>query len=269
MKPPMPYYGGKQRIAEKITAIFPSHRHYVEPFCGGLSVFLAKPPAETETLNDLDSELVTFWRVLRDRPEELIRAALLTPHARAELEHARGPIDDLDDLEIARRVWVQLTQGRAGRRSPTGWRYYVHAERWSGMDTYLGGYTARMPDAAARLAGVQLECRPALDVIERYGREPEALLYVDPPYLGSTRTRLHYVHEMASEAEHAELAEALRASTASIVLSGYRSPLYDQLYSDWNVTEIAAYTQRPGTERTEVLWCNFEPNQTLFNLTSA
>ena len=81
MKPPMPYYGGKQRIADRIVATFPDHLHYVEPFAGGLSVLLAKEQSKLETVNDLDRHLVTFWRVLRDRPEDLMRVCTLTPHS--------------------------------------------------------------------------------------------------------------------------------------------------------------------------------------------
>lgn len=84
LAPPMAYFGGKQRIAERIVALFPPHRHYVEPYAGSLSVLLAKAPAKLETVNDLDGDLVTFWRMLRDRPDELIRVCALTPHSRAE-----------------------------------------------------------------------------------------------------------------------------------------------------------------------------------------
>ena len=173
----------------------------------------------------------------------------------------------LSDLEIARRVWSQLVQGRAGRRTRTGWRYYIdRTATGATMATYLRGYVERMPPAAERLASVQLECMPALDVIERYGRAPGVLLYVDPPYLSSTRRSLQYVHELHTEAEHAELAEALNATAAAVVLSGYRSALYDRLYADWNTVEIAASTQQAGSDarRTEVLWCNFEPADHLF-----
>lgn len=267
MKPPMPYYGGKQRIADRIVATFPEHLHYVEPFAGGLSVLLAKPKAKVETVNDLDQHLVTFWRILRDQPEDLMRVCTFTPHSRAELDICRQPMSGLSDLEIARRVWSQLVQGRAGRRTRTGWRYYIdRTATGATMATYLRGYVERMPPAAARLASVQLECMPALDVIERYGRAPEVLFYVDPPYLSSTRRSLQYVHELHTEAEHAELAEALNATAAAVVLSGYRSPLYDRLYADWNTVEIAASTQQAGIDgrRTEVLWCNFEPAHHLF-----
>lgn len=266
MKPPMPYYGGKQRIADRIVATFPEHLHYVEPFAGGLSVLLAKPQSKIETVNDLDHQLVTFWRVLRDRPDDLIRVCALTPHSRHELGLCRKPMDDLDDLEVARRVWSQLAQGRAGRRTGTGWRFYVNGDTTSGMDAYLRGYVGRMPAAATRLADVQLECMPALDIIDLYGREQTTLLYVDPPYLSSTRRSLQYVHEMHTESEHAKLAEALNQTAAAVVLSGYHSPLYDRMYADWNTVEISARTQQSGinARRTEVLWCNFEPASHLF-----
>ena len=156
---------------------------------------------------------------------------------------------------------------KPGRRTRTGWRYYIdRTATGATMATYLRGYVERMPPAAARLASVQLECMPALDVIERYGRAPGVLLYVDPPYLSSTRRSLQYVHELHTEAEHAELAEALVTTPAAVVLSGYRSALYDRLYADWNTVEIAASTQQAGIDgrRTEVLWCNFEPADHLF-----
>ena len=262
MKPPIPYYGGKQRIAGQIVAEFPPHLHYVEPYAGGLSVLLAKPAASIETVNDLDQSIVTFWRVLRDQPDALMRMCTLTPHSRAELNLCREPMDGLTDLEVARRVWSQLAQGRAGRRSRTGWRSYVDGETTtSGMDAYLRGYVRRMPAAAERLARVQLECKPALDVIDLYGRAATTLLYVDPPYLGTTRKSLQYLHEMHDDAAHEALSEALNQTRAQVVLSGYHSQLYDRLYRDWRRVEIAASTQQLGTasaSRTEVIWCNFD-----------
>lgn len=84
MKPPIAYYGAKVTIGGQIAALLPDHEHYVEPFGGSLAVLLAKRPSRMETVNDLDGELMTFWRVLRDRPADLQRACALTPHARAE-----------------------------------------------------------------------------------------------------------------------------------------------------------------------------------------
>lgn len=257
MRPPVSYYGGKTTVADEIVALLPSHDAYVEPFCGSLAVLLAKPPSKLETVNDLDAELVTFWRVLRERPDDLARAAAFTPHSRAEQEASYEPA--ADELEVARRVWVRLTQARSGTLRRTGWRHYVDPHGTSiSMPAYLEAYRTRLPPAAARLIDVSLEARPALDIIDRYGRHPDALLYVDPPYLASTRTGTNYRHEMSTEAEHRELATALRAARAAVVLSGYPSPLYADLYADWWRVEIATGTgQGEGYQaRTEVLWSN-------------
>jgi DNA adenine methylase len=266
--PPLPYYGGKGILGPKIAALFPKHLHYVEPYCGALSVLLAKPRSPMETVNDLDGDLMTFWAVLRERPDELAHTCALTPHSRAEFrrcsEWMRGadrmPI--ADDLEVARRVWVCLTQGRGGVLRNTGWRHYVKPTGTTSFPDYLLGYLGRIHAAAERLASVSLDCLPALDVIAKYGREPDVLLYVDPPYLGSTRGTWGnngYRHEMRDEARHRELGEALHACRAAVVLSGYPSSLYDgELYPDWHrETFLTGTGQGEGwSNRTEVLWSN-------------
>ena len=262
MKPPIAYYGGKVTIASSITALFPRHDHYVEPFAGSLSVLLAKRPSKMETVNDLDGDLVTFWRVLRDRPDELERVCALTPHSRAEYEACRDSEASTDEIEVARRVWVRLTQGRGGQlRRTTGWRHFKDPNGSSTpMTGYLEAYRQRIAPAAARLINVSLEARPALELIETYGGHPNTLLYVDPPYVGSSRNwGNQYRHEMRTDAEHRELAEALHAAKASVVLSGYPTPLYDlELYPDWDRIEFATQNSQGGigSARTEVLWSN-------------
>lgn len=272
LAPPIPYFGGKQRIASQIVATFAPHKHYIEPYAGSLSVLLAKPPVTFETVNDLDKHLVTFWRVLRDRPDDLHRAASLTPHSRAEMVAARKIPDGTDELEIARRVWVELTQSRAGLRASSGWRYYLDADTsTTSLPGYLDGYRGRMHPAAARLAHVSLENRDALDVIADYGQAPTSLLYVDPPYLPTTRTSGKYRHEV-DHAHHKALLSALLGCKAHVALSGYRSDLYDEALTGWHVTSIAATTQQANkvgaNRRTEVVWTNYEPHATLLGATS-
>lgn len=263
MKPPILFFGGKITLGPAIAQLLPEHEHYVEPYAGSLAVLLAKQPSAHETANDLDGALMAFWRVLRDQPQALERACALTPHSRAEFAAARDLDGAASDLERARRVWVLLTQGRAARMTRTGWRHYCDpAGAGVGMPGYLAGYVQRIAPAAARLANVSLECRPALDVIRKYGAVPEALLYVDPPYLGSTRANdTTYRIEMKTEAEHRELAAALHACRAAVVLSGYPSDLYDrELYPGWHRHQMPASTGQGGTwaNRTEVLWSNRE-----------
>jgi DNA adenine methylase len=258
MRPPVIYYGGKTTLAGRIVDLLPDHTHYVEPFAGSLAVLLAKTPSRIETVNDLDGDLMMFWRVLRDRPMELAQACALTPHSRAERELARHRGEDLPELERARRVWVCLTQGRTGTLRNTGWRFDTSDVVHTSMPRRLSGYVERLTQVATRLAGVSLECRPALDVIAAYGSKRKTLLYVDPPYLGSVRER-NYRHEMQEASSHRALAEALHQCAATVVVSGYASDLYDQeLYAGWHRCELDSATSQGGLwkDRVEVLWSN-------------
>lgn len=265
----MGYFGSKVRAAARIVDLLPDHDGYVEPFCGSLAVLLAKPPraGRFETVNDLDQDLMTFWRVLREQPEELERACTLTPHSRAEYAACWPITAPVDDLERARRVWVKLAQGRGGQLRPTGWRYHEQTHgRNSSMPTTLAGYVGRFASVAERLRRVSLECLPALEVIDRYGQDPSTLLYVDPPYLMSTRSRTAYRHELHTDAEHRDLAGALSSVKGAVVLSGYHSELYDELYAGWHVVELSAFTGqanggRVGGDRVEVLWSNRQLGQ--------
>jgi DNA adenine methylase len=256
MKPPIAYYGGKTSMAPWIVEHFPAHFHYVEPFAGSLAVLFAKGPSPMETVNDLDRDLMTWWRVLRNRPADLERVCALTPHSR--LEHAVAYENVDDELEQARRVWVRLSQGRAGTLRKTGWRHYVRPTGTTSMPEYLAAYVERVAYCAERLHEVSLECRPAAEVIAVYGPERDCLLYIDPPYLTSTRTSVNYRHEMGAEAQHRELAEQLFDCDAAVVLSGYASALYDELYADWDRVERRTYTGQARTRsaRIEVLWSN-------------
>lgn len=259
LKTPMTYFGGKTRLADRIVALLPDHEHYVEPFGGSLAVLLAKQRSKLETVNDIDGDLMLFWRLLRERAADLERVCALTPHSRAEQRAAYDLSPYLDDLERARRVWVQLTQGRMGVRSKTGWRCYVDpAGTKTSMPGYLDGYVDRMAAAAERLHHVSLECRPALELIRLYGTQPSVLIYADPPYLASTRSGGRYEHELSTEEDHRELADVLLVSRAAVVLSGYQSQLYDQLYAGWDRVDILTFTGQGGTNgaRTEVLWSN-------------
>ena len=160
LKPPFEYYGGKAHLAPKIAALLPPHDHYVEPFAGGLSVLLAKEPSHAETVNDLDGDLVTFWRVLRDQPEELERACALTPHSVEEFVTASERAS-VTDLEKARRVFVVLTQGREHSLKPRdagGWRRILKPSARAPMPRILSAQTARIAAAAERMAGVSLWC---------------------------------------------------------------------------------------------------------------
>ena len=235
MRPPTQYFGSKGRLGPWIASLLPSHRTYVEPFAGSAAVLFAKPPSPTEILNDRDGDLVLLFRVLRDRGPELARALTLTPYARAELRAAALDDPGLDEVERARRVFVRLnmTVGKTLRRS-TG---FAAAYNTNGADHShkFASLVDHLDAAATRLRRVIIEDRPALEVIAKYGAA-NAVIYCDPPYLATVRsTRAQrrgadYQVEYASEADHRELAAALHATPAAVLISGYPSPLYHELY---------------------------------------
>ena len=259
LKPPFVYYGGKTHLAPKIAALLPPHDHYVEPFAGGLSVLLAKEPSLAETVNDLDGDLVTFWRVLRDQPEELERVCALTPHSVDEFV-AANERTFVTDLEKARRVFVVLTQGREHSLKPRGaggWRRTVKAARAVPLPRMRDALVARISAVAERMIGVSLENDDAINIIRRYGREPSVCIYADPPYLGETRGEGGgYGIDQRDEEFHREFAAACKEAKASVVISGYDSALYSELFAGWERMDMTTMPTQSQDRKMEVLWSN-------------
>ncbi|WP_236746222.1 DNA adenine methylase [Mycobacteroides abscessus] len=256
---PVPYFGGKSWLSPRLAVVLPPHKHYVEVCGGSLALLLAKKPSKQETVNDLDQVLMTFWRVLRDRPDELERVCSLTPHSRAERALAQEISSDLDELEVARRVFVALTQGRSGSLTRTGWRHDLRPVS-TPMPVVLQRYAGRIAQAAKRIQKVSLECRPAVELVESYGGARENLLYVDPPYIVDKGIRRggEYRVEMRSDAAHRELLESCLSADASVVVSGYGSELYDGMLDGWYRWEIPMVTSQGSGDgrRTEIVWSN-------------
>lgn len=249
------YHGGKVRMADKIIGLFPGHDTYVEPFGGGAAVLLAKPRSKLEIYNDLDGDMVTLFRVLRDRPRDLEASVALTPFAREEHESAYREASD--DVDRARRVLIRshFGHGSSGIHRSTGFR--AAGLRAGALPVH--GWV-KMPGAvretAERMRGVVIERRPAADVMLA-NDGPGTVHYVDPPYLPETRDKgSDYRHEMTFE-EHADLLRVLCRLKGSVVLSGYASSLYDSALAGWRRIEVKARADR-AFPRTEVLWCNFE-----------
>lgn len=268
MRPPFRYFGGKARLARWITGWFPEHYVYLEPFCGSAAVLLAKRRCAHEIINDADRNVVTFYRMLRDRPDDLARACALTPYARDELAAADLSDETLDDLERARRFYVRSMQGFSGVTGRSGWSITTaqRTARASTAASRIGEFAA----LADRLSAVSIENADALSVIDRYATA-DAVIYADPPYLAAVREASSsqvYRHEMADEASHQALADALNRTPAFVVLSGYLSPSYERLYPGWHRIERRTFTtagnrRSSGREVVECLWFNRPPAQQL------
>uniref|UniRef100_UPI00366F3834 DNA adenine methylase n=1 Tax=Bacillus cereus TaxID=1396 RepID=UPI00366F3834 len=186
MRPPFPYYGAKARIAQWIVGLMPrDHRVYVEPFAGSAAVLFARQrPAAHEVLNDLDGNVTTFFRVLRDRESELIRALTLTPYSRQEYRAAALTGQDLDDVERARRFFVRTSQSFNAAGAANGKRasWSNGMRRGSSQALTVADLVDRLFAAAERLRRVVIENRPAVEIIHAYDA-PDTVLYCDPPYL--------------------------------------------------------------------------------------
>ena len=231
-RPPLRYRGGKWRLGEWIIGYFPRHETYCEPFAGGASVFFLKAPSIFEILNDLDGDVVAFFQMLRERPEELVRAIELTPYSRLEHQNSYLPSDD--PLEQARRLFIRCHMGRGSSNRKSGFRLQTGAYGWGKNVTREFSTIDHLLIAAKRLKNAQIEQREAIDLIQTC-HHPNTLFYVDPPYLGSTRPGILYGCEMMDEESHRQLAEVLHGLEGMVILSGGDSELYKELYKDWRL----------------------------------
>jgi DNA adenine methylase len=263
-RPILRWHGGKWLLAPWILSHFPDHRVYVEPFGGAWSVGFQKKRSYAEIWNDLDDELWNLFQVLKDdrRSARLLELIRLTPFARAEFEEAYNP--SRNTVERARRLLVRSFMGhgsdgasgiyRTGFRAASNRSGTTPAHDWANFPPALA-------QVIERLRGVVIERRPALQILARHDA-PDALHFVDPPYLIETRSRANrrtdnggvYRHELTTE-QHVELLAALQELEGMVVLCGYPSDLYDAMLPDWRRIDRKAFADG-ALERTECLWLN-------------
>jgi len=275
------WYGGKFSHLDWLLPLLPKTKHFCEPFGGSAAVLLNKEPSPIETYNDIDGEVVNFFRVLRDQKDTLIEAIGLTPFSREEFEKAISePTENLSDLERARRFYIRARQVRTGlaqKASSGRWahcRLTSRAKMAGAVSRWLGAIED-LPEIAQRLLRVQIENDDAIKVIKRYDSE-ETLFYCDPPYPHDSRGDPNaYEYEMTDE-QHRELADVLHHVKGKVALSGYHCELLDELYADWWCIEAPVkYCHSVKRPRREILWVNYIPPKEIleslqleFNVTS-
>lgn len=248
---PFSYIGGKRALAGRIIALFPEHKTYVEPFAGGAQVFFRKQPSKVEVLNDLDREIVNFYRICQSHFEELVRYLRFTVVSRAWF-------DLLNEADPARLTDIQ----RAARH------FYLAKNCYGGLvrhrnyavrlDEPPGFNPERIPslieETHHRLARVQIECLPYAEILERYDR-PSTLLYLDPPYF---KIKL-YRYNLEPE-EFGAMAERLGALKGKFILSLNDVPEVRALFKEFKIQTVElAYTAQKiaGRRYREVLITNF------------
>lgn len=257
------WYGGKFNHLDWLLPLLPEAHHYCEPFSGSAAVLLNRAPSPVETYNDIDGEVVNFFRVLRDQGAELEPAIALTPFSREEFHRAIA--DDrqgVSDLERARRFYIRARQTRTGLAQTATLGRWANCKDTSraGMSgvvsRWLGGVEA-LAGIWTRLLRVQIENRPAADMVRLYDSK-NTLFYCDPPYLHDTRgDSSAYGFEMDQD-EHIALAAVLQGCTGKVAISGYQNDLVDKLYKGWRRFDAPLkQCHSIKKERQECVWMNY------------
>lgn len=265
MRNVLKYPGSKWNVAKQIVQLIPEHHSYVEPYFGSGAVLFNKNPSEIETVNDLDSDVINLFRCIQKDSERLARLVMTTPFSREEYN---GQFENLEhtlyisNFERAAGFLIKCWQGHGFRTngSRVGWKNDVQGRE----KMYALWNWYRLPEwiieIAERLRMVQIENRPALEVIERFNYK-NVFMYIDPPYLLGTRTGKQYVHEM-SDSDHVELLKVMLQSSAKIMISGYESDMYNDYLKRWNKVYFNSCAEH-GKPRQEIIWINYKINQQL------
>lgn len=257
MKAIMKYPGSKWSIAEWIINFFPEHHSYLEPFLGSGAVLFNKPRSNIETVNDMDGNVVNLFEWIKKDPERLAHEIYYTPYARQVYDEAFASVPE-DSLGKAVNFYIRLNMGHGLRTNggKVGWKNDVQGRERS----YASQEWCKVPDkimyAAERLRGVQIENKPAVELIQRFNFK-NVLIYADPPYVLSARHGKQYRCEM-EDAEQSELLDTLLSHKGPVLISGYDNELYNDRLRDWHREETTCYSQACSKKR-EVLWMNFEP----------
>ena len=235
-------------------------------------MLLQKPRSQSEVYNDLDEDIVNFFRVLRNPvlAAELCEQLELLPYSRVEFEAAQV-VDGDSEVTRARKLATRAQMGfgsGGASKSSTGFRSDSKREYGTAAGNWRD-YPSRLPEIVDRLRGVMLECLPAVDCMEKHDH-PEALFFLDPPYLHSTRELRGkvYRHEM-DDADHIELCEKIAGLQGSVILCGYENDLYNDYFSTWCKEQcLSRISAGRGTDiRTETVWLSPNCRAALTNTT--
>jgi DNA adenine methylase len=257
-RPVLRWHGGKWILAPWIISHFPKHKVYTECFGGAASVLIRKSRSYAEVYNDLDGEVVNLFKVLRSSGRQLKQVLSLTPFSRAEFVESYQPTSD--SIEQARRTVVRsfMGFGSNAHSQPTGFRSCSNRSGTTPAHDWKN-YPDALDALIERLQGVCIENKNAIDVMMQHDSS-ETLHYVDPPYVFSTRNKgQDYRHELDDNA-HIGLFHSLDDLKGMIVLSGYRSELYDDMYSGWYCVQRAARADG-ASKRIECIWLNTQAQE--------
>lgn len=267
---PFKWVGGKSRLRKSIVPLIPAHSCYVEPFGGAAWVLFGKPPSPIEVLNDIDEELINFFRVVKYDPEGLIRSFDLELVSRREFRRlADTDPQSLSGIKRAHRFYYLIMAGWGGEarypRFQTSTSDGGHGNRLIGA---LKSLRRRIEPVHERLKTVIIENLDWTECVDRYDR-PTSFMYLDPPYPGNGA---NYRHNMRSIAEHSAIAEQLSKVQCKWMLSSYDDAEVRTRYRHYNIVPVQsssgmrsaeAESRTNGRKRTvnrEILVLNYDPS---------
>lgn len=248
------YVGGKGNMVAKIVLLIESipHTTYVEPFGGGMAVLLNKRPSRVEVYNDIDSNLVNLFRVIRDKEkfEEFKRLVSLTPYSRTEFYYCKETLNEGSDIERAWKFFIIHRQSMAGIGAT--WGMNVKAS-WRKMAGNVSSYLScieKLDWFHQRIMRVQIEHNDFRKIFETYDT-PETLFYCDPPYLNA---KTEFYKYSMTEQDHRELIEILLNLRGKALLSGYENEIYKVLENrGWRVLKWKTVSHAPVRSKTSGL----------------
>lgn len=252
------YPGAKWAIANWIIDLFPEHHSYLEPFFGSGAVLFRKSQSNIETVNDLDDEIINLFECIRNDPEKMAWLICMTPYARQEYENAYI-CHSSERYQKARAFFIRCNMGHGFRVNgeKVGWKNDVQGREKAYAVKFWNKVPEQILAIAERLKEVQIEHRPACELIKRFNY-PNVLIYADPPYMLNTRHGKQYRHEM-NMLDHEELIEVLKLHKGYVMISGYDTDMYNSLLKGWHKEKKISYTQTM-TQKIEILWMNFMPS---------
>jgi DNA adenine methylase len=270
LKGPLKWHGGKYYLTKPILDLMPkAYRHYLELYGGGLALLWARnPEGVSEVVNDLNGELTNFYRVLQNKElfEEFLRRVQAIPFSRVEWEDARRNLAGQPASNcVDRAVWFFVLNRLSLAGRMTDFTSISATRTRGGKNEQVSAWLSvvkGLPAIHARLMRVVVENRPAIELMPAHDVEG-CVMYADPPYLPCTRKAktVYGPYEMSHEDHREFLAVAKSLKHAKVLISGYRSELYDKELKGWKRHEFDVANSAAGgkTKRrmTEVVWCNF------------
>lgn len=278
MRSPIFWFGGKFNMLKYLLPLIPKHKIYVEVFGGGAQLLFAKKPYGLEVYNDINHDLVNFFKVLADEKlfEKFYRFVSVLPHSRELFYEYRETYRQEKEIwKRAGKWFVAVRQSFAGTITG-GWTHSIsiasiRRNMSASSSTWLSSIEG-LPEIQARLQRVQIDNRDFRELIPIYDSE-DTFFYLDPPYVLNTRTAGEvYEYEM-SEDGHKELVEILLNIKGQAILSGYDSEIYKPLENaGWNRKEFNVRISSQNTRktngkqdvRTEILWIKVFDSKNLF-----